>query len=79
MLKSIRFKMVITFLILGILGVTALGITYISELENLSSTLMQNGNNVEEVMKIFLEDIKITTTIIIVIIMKMIHRLPTMK
>ena len=67
MLKSIRFKMVITFLILGILGVTALGITYISELENLSSTLMQNGNNVEEVMKIFLEDIKITTTIIIAI------------
>ena len=64
MLKSIRFKMVIAFLILGILGVTALGITYISELENLSSTLMQNGNNVEEVMKIFLEDIKITTTII---------------
>ena len=67
MLKSIRFKMVITFLILGILGVTALGITYISELENLSSTLVQNGNNVEEVMKIFLEDIKITTTIIIAI------------
>ena len=67
MLKSIRFKMVIAFLILGILGVTALGITYISELENLSSTLAQNGNNVEEVMKIFLEDIKITTTIIIAI------------
>ena len=67
MLKSIRFKMVIAFLILGILGVTALGITYISELENLSSTLVQNGNNVEEVMKIFLEDIKMTTTIIILI------------
>ena len=57
MLKSIRFKMVITFLILGILGISALGITYISEVEKLNTSLVQNGTNVEETMKVFMEDI----------------------
>ena len=64
MLKSIRFKMVITFLILGILGISALGITYISEVEKLNTSLVQNGTNVEETMKVFMEDIKIITIIV---------------
>lgn len=64
MLKSIRFKMVITFLILGILGISALGITYISEVEKLNTSLVQNGTNVEETMKVFMENIKIITIIV---------------
>lgn len=64
MLKSIRFKMVITFLILGMLGISALGITYISEVEKLNTSLVQNGTNVEETMKVFIEDIKIITIIV---------------
>lgn len=64
MLKSIRFKIVITFLIIGILGVSALGITYINELEKLSTTIIQNGGNTEEIIKVFIEDTKIITLII---------------
>ncbi|MBR3882552.1 MAG: ATP-binding protein [Clostridia bacterium] len=56
--------MVITFLILGILGISALGITYISEVEKLNTSLVQNGTNVEETMKVFMENIKIITIIV---------------
>ena len=65
MLKGIRFKLVITFLILGILGISALGITYIYELHDLSSELVQKSNNINEIMKQFIEDTKVLTIIVI--------------
>lgn len=65
MLKGIRFKLVITFLILGILGISALGITYILELQDLSSKLVQNSNKINEIMKQFIEDTKVLTIIVV--------------
>lgn len=65
MLKSIRFRIVITFLILGILGVSALGITYVNELHSLKNDILQNPNNVSEIMDVFAYDTKILTIIII--------------
>lgn len=65
MLKSIRFRIVITFLILGILGISALGITYVNELYSLKNDILQNPNNVSEIMDVFAYDTKILTIIII--------------
>ena len=65
MLKSIRFKIVITFLTLGMLGILALGITNIIELENLNNQIINNTNNVAEIMNGYTENMKVMTTAII--------------
>ena len=65
MLKSIRFKIVITFLTLGMLGILALGITNIIELENLNNQIINNTNNVVEIMNGYTENMKVMTTAII--------------
>ena len=59
MLKSIRFKIVITFLTLGMLGILALGITNIIELENLNNQIINNTNNVVEIMNGYTENMKL--------------------
>ena len=65
MLKSIRFKIVIAFLILGMLGVLALGITNFVEIESLKNEIIHNSNNVVEIMNNYIENMKVITTVII--------------